>query len=108
MEIVDLSAILNRDGDFEEALPLDASHTDWSLIRIAPQVRHEIGAADLEERVLLALGGNATLHLDGSRHTLASGHLVAIDPGPAFSLWCEGTEPFEALLITSPKPDEAS
>mgnify|MGYP003952749021 CR=1 FL=1 len=107
MQMVDLSVALDAAHELSGALDLDTSQLDCELFQVTAQETRQFPPSPGRERLILALGGSATLILDDTRQTLASGLLVAITEDSSLELQCEGTEAFEALLITSASSSEA-
>jgi hypothetical protein len=108
MQMVDLSVALDQDDGLTGLLDLDTDRMSCELVRVAAQGTRQLPPSPNRERLLLALGGSATLIASESRKTLVSGLLVAVTQGSGLELQCEGTEPFEALLITSSSASETS
>ena len=107
MQMVDLSVALDQVDDITGLLDLDTDRMTCELVRVAAQCTRQLPPSPNRERLLLALGGSATLIASDTRKTLASGLLVAVTHGSGLELQCEGAEPFEALLITSTPSSEA-
>ena len=107
MQMVDLSVALDGADGLSDALDLETSQLSCELVQVTAQGTRQLPPSPGRERMLLALGGSATLVLDDTRQTLVSGILVAITEGSGLELQCEGNEFFEALLITSAPSSEA-
>ena len=108
MEIVDLGVALEEADDISELLPLGPRVLSCELLRVPAQGSRKLPPAPGRERILLALGGSATLILGELRQTLASGLLLGLAEDSAIELQCEGTAPFEGLLILCNASKEAS
>jgi len=108
MEMLDLGVALDRAEDLSGALELGMNSLTCELINVASQGTRQLPPAPDRERLLLALGGAATLLVDDAHQTLLSGMLVALSETSGLELQCEGVEPFEALLITTAPNGEAS
>lgn len=106
MQMVDLSVALDRDEGLTGLLDLDTDRMSCELVRVAAQGTRQLPPSPDRERLLLALGGSATLVMNETRKTLVSGLLVAVTRDDSLCLQCEGSAPFEALLITSSSTSE--
>ena len=108
MEMVDLGVALDRIDDLSGALTLGTRSLECELISVAAQGTRQLPPAPDRERLLLALGGSATLIVNQMHQTLTSGLMVALTESSGLELQCEGVEPFEALLITTAPTGEAT
>ncbi len=106
MQIADLSIALGQVDDIAEVLDLGTGQMTCELVRVAAQGTRQLPPSPGRERLVLALEGCATLISEQTRQTLASGLLVGLTDGSALELQCEGTQPFEALLVTSTPSSE--
>ncbi len=105
MSVADLGELLTLPLEGSEACHpvLAGGHSEWSLLRLAPDARWTAPDADLEERALLLLEGFATVEVDELRQSVGSGHVVIVDAGAALMIHNDHPTPLSAVVVTSPR-----
>jgi len=77
-----------------------------SLLRLKANAVYEPAAAPHEERIVVVLGGYATVTVDDCRQTLGSGQLLTVEPGASLKIWNDSDVEWSALCIESPPANQ--
>ncbi len=81
---------------------LDAPGQQWSVVTIAAGESWSTTSTGAHSLGLVALEGCATCSDDTGRQSIGSGHVVTIGAGDSLTVTNEDTQPFRALITSTP------
>lgn len=107
MKVVDVTAALARVAavplDEAAVVGLDDGPPRWELLTVGPGLAWSPDVDAGAARAILVLEGVATWQVDGTRQSLASGHLLLVPAGATLAVHNDGPGPVAALMRTEPR-----
>ncbi len=103
INVSDIGALIAQAGTGTRFVT-ESVHLRWDVHIVDGRSQWKAPVLSLDEQTYVVLDGMATFEVEGHRETLASGHLLVVEPGAALTVTNEAAPRLVTLRATTSGP----